>query len=353
MLALAGILALVGTRYIERPIRYSVLLNASAWKGIAVGVAGILLSLSVSGLAGFTSRTAAAEGGPAAAPQIVLFGRDPQPIIVPSNLNPTLADASSARRSALARFGGCFQSVAGMSPLPSGGCLFGDVTSSKVVAVLGDSHAAHWLPALTALGLEHNFAIFMAVKAGCSSVGGLVAREPNDSNLKSCQAFHEQAIAHIRQSRITTVILASSAGYLWRDSVSREYLQKLEALIQQLQSVGTSSIVLGDSPTFKQDIPTCLSISRTISSCSQRVATQEAKDLPIREQNAVESVGGRYLATAPLLCPVDVCPLIAGNLLIYLDTNHLAPDFSAWFAPILGKVLLPLLSLDAPYPASP
>lgn len=346
LLMLAGALALFATRHLERPIRYSVRLNTAAWKGLAVGAAGILLSLSITSVAGATTRSAAAAGGPAAAPRLEGFATGPQISVVPSNLDPALVDATSVRRSALALFGGCFQSAAESTTPPRDRCLFGDRTSSKAVAVLGDSHAAHWLPALTRLGAEQHFSLFIAAKENCSSVGGLVTRKQSRDVYQYCQTYHEQTIAYIKESGITSVILASSAGYLWRQEVSDEYTAKLQELIAEFESAAITSIVLGDSPTFRQDVPTCLAISRVISSCAQRIDSQEAKGLAVAERNVAESAGAGYLSAARLLCPSDVCPLIAGNLLMYLDTNHLAPHFATWFAPILGKELLPLLRLE-------
>jgi len=346
LLMFAAAAALTSVRYLERPIRYSIHLNVAARRGLAVGAAGVLLSLSISNVAGLTSRSAAAEGGPAATPDIALFGIGPQPNVVPSNLSPTLEDASNARRDALASFKGCFQAASENTSLPNEGCFFGASTPTSSVALLGDSHAAHWFPALSRLGAEHEFSFYTAVKAGCPAVGGLIVRKQSAGILESCQEYHDKAVAFIKESGVKTVILASSTGYLFREGVAEEYLQKLQALIKAFEAEGIASVVLGDSPTFSQDIPTCLSVSRVISSCSQRAAAQEIQDLSARERSAVESSGARYLATEPLLCPTDTCPLIVGNLLIYLDSNHLAPLFSTWFAPILGKELLPLLRLE-------
>ena len=346
LLLLAAAAALFSSRLLERPIRYSIRLNTAARKGIAIGAAGILLSLSVSSIAGATSRSATAEGGPAAAPRLDLFNSGPQLDVVPSNLDPALEDAPNARRLALIAFEGCFQSNSEDTPPLNGACLFGDLTSNRIVAVLGDSHAAHWFPALEKLAVEHHFALLMKVKSGCSSVGGLITSKQTASLFASCQTYHEQAIAKIKELGVASVILASSAGYLWQQEVSDEYTAKLQRLIADLEATGISSVVLGDSPTFKQDVPTCLSLARTISSCSQVVATQEAQNLSAAERSAVESSGASYLATEPLLCPADRCPLIAGNLLMYLDSNHLAPRFATWFAPILGAELLPLLHLE-------
>ena len=346
LLMFAAAAALTSVRYLERPIRYSIHLNVAARRGLAVGAAGVLLSLSISNVAGLTSRSAAAEGGPTAVPDIALFGIGPQPNVVPSNLRPALEDAPNARRDGLAPFKGCFQQTSEHLSLPNEGCFFGATTSNKKIALLGDSHAAHWMPGLTSLGKENGFALFMATKAGCSSVGGLVTLKQSAIILQSCQEYHDKAVAFIKENGVKTVILASSTGYLARQGVAEEYLQKLHALIKAFEAEGIASVVLGDSPTFSQDIPTCLSVSRIISSCSQRAATQVLQDLSAGERSVVESSGARYLATEQLLCPTDTCPLIVGNLLIYLDTNHLAPLFSAWFAPILGKELLPLLRLE-------
>ena len=58
-------------------------------------------------------------------------------------------------------------------------CHLGDASSKRVVAVLGDSHAQMWTPALIAAGRRLGFAVVLTVKPGCCA-GQAQQHHPED-----------------------------------------------------------------------------------------------------------------------------------------------------------------------------
>ena len=46
-------------------------------------------------------------------------------------------------------------------------CIFGDVTASTTVVLMGDSHAEHWLPAMDRIGRERHWKVYAMVKPAC------------------------------------------------------------------------------------------------------------------------------------------------------------------------------------------
>ncbi|MGD9529068.1 MAG: SGNH hydrolase domain-containing protein, partial [Pseudonocardia sp.] len=50
-----------------------------------------------------------------------------------------------------------------------------------------------------------------------------------------------------------------------------------------------------------------------------------------------------FLDTADLLCDASTCPAEAGNVLVYMDDNHLSGTYAATMAPLVDQPLRDLL----------
>jgi hypothetical protein len=40
--------------------------------------------------------------------------------------------------------------------------------------------------------------------------------------------------------------------------------------------------------------------------------------------------------TAPWVCAKNLCPVVAGNLLMYRDDNHLTDTYAKWLEPLVA-----------------
>ena len=81
---------------------------------------------------------------------------------VPSNLNPSLADAAAELPAMM--FNGCLRlSVQAGQPE----CATGDTASKTTVAVIGDSHASMWIPAFQQIGAQRPWRLETLAKAAC------------------------------------------------------------------------------------------------------------------------------------------------------------------------------------------
>src|SRR5258705_5395845 len=146
-------------------------------------------------------------------------------------------------------------------------CEFGDTRSSTVLALLGDSHAEHWLGALDRAGRERGWKIDAMVKGGCP-----VADMPElfHARLKryyfECTRYREAMIRRIIGMRPTAVILSSWDHYgpvdgavsdwqvtpeMWERGLRRTYAR--------LSAAGITVIALRGTPRTWFDVPGCLS----------------------------------------------------------------------------------------------
>ena len=140
---------------------------------------------------------------------------------VPSNLHPSL---SSVRGDLPAIYDhGCVLDPGQAHP-PD--CVYGNPDGAVTVAILGDSHAAHWFPPLEAIATAHNWRLLYFSKKGCPP-----SEQPLRNALanRECTPWRDEALAKITAARPNLIILTgyhyatASGGVgddIWRDGMT-------------------------------------------------------------------------------------------------------------------------------------
>src|SRR6185436_17602108 len=150
---------------------------------------------------------------------------------------------------------------------PRGACEFGDTRSNTVIALLGDSHAEHWLGALDRVGRERGWKIVAMVKGGCP-----VADMPRLVNARfkrfyhECTRYREAMLRRIVAMRPDAVILSSWDHYIpvngdgedWQVTPSMWYAG-LRRTYARLTGAGIMTVAIRGTPRAWFDVPACLS----------------------------------------------------------------------------------------------
>jgi peptidoglycan/LPS O-acetylase OafA/YrhL len=256
---------------------------------------------------------------------------------VPSNLHPSLSAVRGDLPDVYDQ--GCVLDPGETQP-PN--CVYGNPNSATTIAILGDSHAAHWYPALSSIATAHDWRLLFFSKKGCP---------PSEQQLRNAQSDHEcnpwrdAALAEITAARPNLIILT---GYhyatlgggvgdnLWRDGMT--------TTLTKLGDLTSHVVILGDTPTENADVPQCLAGHlRSVPACvSPRSYSVRGPRLEVEAELAAQ-FGASTVDTSDWLCTQQACPVIIGDLLVYRDRNHLTPDASLSLAPLLDAALVPLV----------
>src|SRR5215208_926774 len=146
-------------------------------------------------------------------------------------------------------------------------CVLGDSSSRTVVALLGDSHAEHWLGALDRAGREHGWRIDAMVKGGCPVADvGEVGSARIVRYYRECARYHEAMLRRIIALRPAAVVLSSwdhylpngDAGERWQVTPAM-WERGLRRTYARLAAAGIRTIVIRDVPRTGFDVPACLS----------------------------------------------------------------------------------------------
>jgi len=208
--------------------------------------------------------------------------------------------------------------------------------------VLGDSHAAMWLPALDLMGQRIHWRIIDFNKVSCPAADVSVFLNQQGRPYTECDAWHTWAIAEVNRLDPDVFVATSETGYRVLAGGSLE--SGLEKTLGSVTSPGTKKVVLGDIPYLQQDGPDCLA---THGSDVQSCSTPEAASLNTAgrqaEMAAAAVAGGAYVDVVPWFCS-SACTAVIGNMVVNADQQHITRTYAAFLTGALQAALQPELT---------
>ena len=257
---------------------------------------------------------------------------------VPGDLLPSLGASRGDDDPLLAD--GCGLSLAGTKP-PS--CIYGDRDGALTVALVGDSHAAHWFPALDVVAKERGWRLVPFTKFSCVFVD-LPIWSPNlNREYTECEAWRENVVDRLVKLKPDLVIISSNR---WLPAIANrdnEPERQGAALARLIERIPGGVALLVDTPRSDFDVPACLAKYRdAIERCTTtRTAAFGWRHLR-RETEAARLTGATLVDMSDIVCPGDPCPPIIGNKLVYRDHHHLTATFVVSIAQDLYAALPPV-----------
>ncbi|GGL02288.1 peptidoglycan/LPS O-acetylase OafA/YrhL [Curtobacterium luteum] len=326
-LAAAVGLAHLTTRYVEQPLRgarlpdvRTVLLGLSA---SAVAVAVVLGAGMAAAPRTLTSDRTTADVTPTEPPTFTPF--------VPVGLDPQLDRATDSTSDYRRR--GCHVESASDTTINS--CVLGDPDGTLTVALVGDSHAAHWMPALEAWADRHGgVRVLGYTKNACTMVDVEVLTSGRP--YRECDTWRAGVLQRLAAEAPDVVLVAGSAHLplaaapdesdrAARTTLSRDGLRRTLAVLPERSRVS----VLADTPEFAESVPRCLSanlddtdacgVDRHVGVDAARVAS---------ERRVTEAAGHRYVDLTDWFCSPTRCGVVSGNTLLYRDHGHLTEPWA-------------------------
>jgi peptidoglycan/LPS O-acetylase OafA/YrhL len=362
----SGLLAVLTLRFIENPLRFAAPLRRSPIGSLALGGAATAVAVCVSVALLVSVPTPVGHGAPLATLTVTAstpptganidaydaavhdtFAQVQAAVAeaaelkaVPSNLNPPLTDASRQARGLF--LNGCMRKFfqAGQPE-----CAAGDTRSTTTVALVGDSHAAMWSPALQQIAAQRHWRLEMMMKANCVLMD-LPIRNTLSHAFFHCEQWRDEIMARLRAERPRLIVLSMwreyGPGHGWTPGFTpydSAWIDSLTRLVQQLRGTGAAVLVLGPIPDPHSVVPICLSGHLDdATACAPPTSTAVNEPGVAAESAATKAGGGDYADITSLFCTAERCPVIVGNTLVYVDFSHLTFQYSRQLAPVIGAL---------------
>ncbi|NKY52664.1 acyltransferase family protein [Nocardia vermiculata] len=222
-------------------------------------------------------------------------------------------------------------------------CTYGVPDAERTLAVVGNSHAEHWMPALQQLAEQYRFKILVHLKMGCPLTldpNAMYKGEPN----ADCRDWTLGVLDVLGKERpdwvFTTATRPIDAG---GDETPQDYVDVWKALSDE----GMRVVAVRDTPWLRHHgvrykAADCLAERGNRTSCGIRRSDALSPVNPaLAPAAAFPNIFPIDLTDA--VCEPDICPVEVGNILVYHDEHHFTASYSRSLGPELGRQLGPVL----------
>ncbi|OBF81624.1 acyltransferase [Mycobacterium sp. 852002-51163_SCH5372311] len=256
---------------------------------------------------------------------------------VPSNLDPTLDRAPADKAAVFVN--GCLRS---WRDVGQGECATGDTASPATVALVGDSHAAMWNPALQQLAEQRHWRLETLAKVTCPLQNLHIVSPYLGREYTECEQWRGEIMARLTAEHPRLVVLSMSRRYhadFGFAAYDPAWIDSLNHTVAELRGMGATVLVLGPVADPQGSVPTCLSAHLDdATACAPARSAAVNGDGIAAERTATTTAGGHYADLTDLFCTPDRCPVIVGNTLVFRDDNHVTTQYAQLLAPVIGAL---------------
>ena len=232
---------------------------------------------------------------------------------------------------------GCQVSLEGTEPVQ---CVYGDRESDQVVALVGDSKARQWLPAVDRWASARGYRVVTLTKSSCTWADALLA---DFNGYTACRTWGKAATEQLAELEpdILLVSGASRFGLDGPDDAEREVSTLADGYARNWRphlARGAKVVAILDTPTPPSPVYECVAEHRhDVTACDFPFA--EAKGTPPLKA-AVQQVDQAELVDfTDFLCPEGVCHAVVGEVLTYRQGAHVTATWVKSLQPVFDARL--------------
>lgn len=226
-------------------------------------------------------------------------------------------------------------------------CEIGDVVAPRMtIALVGDSHAGHFLEAFDLFGEQNGVRVVTYLKTWCAGTGGgdvASVSFATPSSVASCAEWGANVQrAILDRSEISGVVYSNfTRAYSQASDVGLGRTVSADDFSSAwgpLQDAGVAVAAMVDIPSAPQDIPACVALHlKEYDPCAfPRAASQlPDADNPMLRAAARDDV--EIVDLRDVFCSGEICHGVIGGLIVYFGGHHMTATFSRTLADIAGE----------------
>jgi peptidoglycan/LPS O-acetylase OafA/YrhL len=224
--------------------------------------------------------------------------------------------------------------------------------ASTTVALVGDSHAAHWRAAIDRVARGHHWTGVSISHSGCPL--SKATKNLPEPRRTQCVQWNRQVLRWFaRHPEVTTVFVSAISGGAGVIAPGRNqlvaqrdgYVRAWKALPPSVKHI----IVLHDTPKVLGDTDSCVQRAleghrRADLACRVPRRSALSQDSAAGAARRLDSPRVSVADLTPFFCDRTYCPPVIGGALVYKDQNHMTETYAASLAPYIGRAVDPIVS---------
>jgi hypothetical protein len=237
---------------------------------------------------------------------------------------------------------GCQQDGASAEPVS---CSYGSDDAGTTIALVGDSKAAQWAPALQILAQQKDWRLVTYTKSRCSFT---TAEITIDGEIyESCSDWNDNVLAELTGANRPDYVVTSggrSAAVVGGGSSAQDAVGAMVAGLKEswdvLISSGVNVIVIADTPDTGFNVYECVSENPDrLTECTYDRQESQGAGVLAQLQAAASPSDVTYVDLNDAICPTARCAPVIGNVLVYRQGSHLTATYVETLAPRVGVAL--------------
>lgn len=220
------------------------------------------------------------------------------------------------------------------------------------IALVGNSHAGHWLPALQVLAKRHGWEITTYLASRCNATDASLELY---SGTSGCLAYGRWVMDRTSGDAYDLVVTSErqsvrTKGDTWAETLPTA-IAGYTSYLKRWSDTGTNVVVLEDTPypgRVLGTVPDCLARHTKNQDACDGTPKSWAWQDPLfvaATQNPLPGIAP--VATRRFFCTATVCPAVIGTIIGYFDGSHMTATYGRSIAPFIEGDLLAALARGA------
>ena len=217
-------------------------------------------------------------------------------------------------------------------------CVVGDAASDTSVALIGDSHAVSWYPAMKTIAEDNSWALSPFLKSSCPMNAALKEDEEAEVE-RSCATWNDslaETLAAQPEALDMVVLSHSAAGDNYGSD--QDAIDGYRAAWEPLVERGTEVVVIRDVPRMEEGTNRCIADTAGADAACDRPENEAVLD-DLMVEAAEDQPGVTVIDMNDFFCRDGSCTPVAGGVVGYRDSHHITATYSATLAPYLEQRL--------------
>ena len=210
--------------------------------------------------------------------------------------------------------------------------------AKQSIALIGDSHSAHWRPGVDLAAKKAGWSVVSLAKGSCDYT--MPERVFRSSGVKEaeCKVWRERMPGWLKERpSIHTVIFAQNIYGSWQAPLEVESYKtawsKLPVTIKRI-------IVIRDAPNASDNNAKCIdrAIQKRVDAgraCKYPRSVALRDDLAVRAARELDRPNVNVIDLTRFYCSSNSCFPVVGGALVYAQGSHLTPTFNETLGPYL------------------
>lgn len=204
-------------------------------------------------------------------------------------------------------------------------CRYGPTDAPVHIAVVGSSHAAHWLPAVQEIAARRGWRVSAWTKSSC--LFATTAISTSGRLAPDCGDWNTAVAAELARDRPDLVVTLASFGW----GTERIPTGALDQM-RRMDAAGVRVLALRDTPWFDFDVADCVAMNGPL----DRRCTRPRPPGALAPPPGGWPLNVTYVDPLDWVCTPTTCPAVIGNVLVYRDKDHLTATFARTLEGRLG-----------------